>query len=113
MTDGNGSIISSSTYDHERYGIRVTEKDDKGKTILSMKTNEYEFKRTARTIKTKQFICEAPIATGKSTALRKWLFSRLNPKYNDYYKFIVIVPTVNIAEEFYNKLSAMMKDVIE
>ena len=113
LTDEKGNIESSGIYDDEQYGKRYIKRDDKGRVILSMKTNEYEFKQPKRTIKTKKFICEAPIAAGKSTALRKWLFSRINPKYNEYNKFIVIVPTVNIAEEFYNKLSALMKDVVE
>ena len=51
-------------------------------------------------IQTKKFICKAPIGFGKSTAIRKWIST-----YKDN-KFMVIVPTVNIAEEFYIKLSS-------
>ena len=49
----------------------------------------------------KKFICEAPIGSGKSTAIRKWISSHKTEK------FMVIVPTVNIAEEFYTKLIDM------
>lgn len=47
----------------------------------------------------KKFICEAPIGSGKSTAIRKWMLNTIPGN-----KFILIVPTVNIAIEFYAKL---------
>ena len=47
----------------------------------------------------KKFICEAPIGSGKSTAIRKLKSSHKTDK------FLVIVPTVNIAEEFYSKMN--------
>lgn len=53
----------------------------------------------------KHFICEAPVGSGKSTAIIKWIYNTI-PKN----KFILIVPTVNIANEFYNKLNESLKD---
>ena len=47
----------------------------------------------------KKFICEAPIGSGKSTAIRKWIYNTAPDN-----KFILIVPTINIAMEFYSKL---------
>ena len=47
----------------------------------------------------KKFICQAPIGSGKSTALRKWVYNTVPTN-----KFILIVPTINIAMEFYSKL---------
>ena len=55
----------------------------------------------------KKFICEAPIGSGKSTAIRKWISSHKTDK------FLVIVPTVNIAEEFYTKLNDMKVNSIQ
>ena len=54
---------------------------------------------TTITKSTKKFICEAPIGSGKSTAIRKWMVNTINKN-----KFILIVPTVNIAMEFYSKM---------
>ncbi len=47
----------------------------------------------------KKFICQSPIGTGKSTAIRKWIYNTVPDN-----KFIVVVPTINIAMEFYSKL---------
>ena len=47
----------------------------------------------------KCFICSSPIGSGKSTAIRKWIVSTYTKS-----KYIVIVPTVNIAMEFYGKM---------
>lgn len=47
----------------------------------------------------KKFICQAPIGSGKSTAIRKWIYNTVPDN-----KFILIVPTINIAAEFYSKL---------
>ena len=47
----------------------------------------------------KKFICQSPIGTGKSTAIRKCIYSTVPNN-----KFIVDAPTINIAKEFYSKL---------
>lgn len=47
----------------------------------------------------KKFICEEPISSGQSTAIRKWIYNTAPDN-----KFILIVPTINIAMEFYSKL---------
>ena len=47
----------------------------------------------------KKFICQAPIGSGKSTAIRKWIYNTVPNN-----KFLLIVPTINIAMEFYSKL---------
>ncbi len=47
----------------------------------------------------KKFICQAPIGSGKSTAIRKWIYNTVSNN-----KFILIVPTINIALEFYTKI---------
>ena len=47
----------------------------------------------------KKFICQAPIVSGKSTAIRIWIY---NTEPDN--KFILIVHTINIAAEFYSKL---------
>lgn len=59
----------------------------------------YNLRKITKQIRTKKFICEAPIGSGKSTAIRIWISAHKDNKY------MVIVPTVNIAEEFYTKLS--------
>ena len=51
----------------------------------------------------KKFICQAPIGSGKSTAIRKWIYNTVPDN-----KFILIVPTINIAAEFYSKLYAVL-----
>lgn len=51
----------------------------------------------------KHFICEAPVGSGKSTAIREWMINTINEN-----KFILIVPTVNIAIEFYSKISKVI-----
>ncbi len=52
-------------------------------------------------IRSKKFICEAPTCSGKSTAIHKLISSHKTER------FMVIVPTVNITEELYTKLSDM------
>ena len=63
--------------------------------------NKYDLRKITKQIRSKKFICEAPIDSGKSTAIRKLISSHKTEV------FMVIVPTVNIAEEFYTKLSNM------
>ena len=63
--------------------------------------DKYDLRKITKQIRMKKFICEAPIGSGKSTVIRKWISSHKTDK------FIVIVPTVNIAEEFYTKLIDM------
>ena len=70
------------------YEITSTKYDDKGTKFI---------KSTEKSIK--KFICQAPIGSGKSTALRKWIYNTVPNN-----KFILIVPTINIAMEFYSKL---------
>ena len=76
------------TLPSKTYEITSTIRDDSG-TELST-TEE-------KTIK--KFICQAPIGSGKSTAIRKWVYNTVPNN-----KFILIVPTINIAMEFYSKL---------
>ena len=55
-----------------------------------------------------KFICEAPVGSGKSTAIKKFIQNQITKSIqeNEYkYKFIVIVPTINIAEQFASNLS--------
>ena len=66
-----------------------------------MDHNRYDLRKITKQIRMKKFICEAPIGSGKSTAIRKWISSHKTEK------FMVIVPTENIAEEFYTKLIDM------
>ena len=55
-----------------------------------------------------KFILNAPIGSGKSTAACEWMTMKAQTTMNDIngkvYRFIVIVPTVNIAYDFYNKI---------
>lgn len=62
----------------------------------------YDFDKRTKEVVTKKFICEAPVGSGKSTAICKWI------SHHEFEWFMVIVPTVNIAEEFYVKLSGML-----
>ena len=66
---------------------------------LSRDHNRHDLNKITKKIRPKKFICEAPIDSGKSTAIRKLISSYKTEK------FMVIVPTVNIAEEFYTKLN--------
>ena len=65
------------------FEISYSERNEEGTT------NEITIENTI-----KKFICQAPIGSGKSTALRKWPNN----------KFILVIPTINIAMEFYSKL---------
>ena len=68
--------------------------------ITSTKYNKEGIEISATVEKTiKKFICQAPIGSGKSTAIRKWIYNTVPNN-----KFILIVPTINIALEFYTKL---------
>ena len=62
---------------------------------LSRDHNRHDLNKITKKIRPKKFICEAPIGSSKSTAIRKLISSYKTEK------FMVIVPTVNIAEEFY------------
>lgn len=73
---------------YKTYEISFTEYDNEGTELI-----------TTREKAIKKFICQAPIGSGKSTAIRKWIYNTV-PKN----KFILIVPTINIALEFYSKL---------
>ena len=84
LCDENGDVIDYMDYDDYYY---------------CMDHNKYDLRKITKQIRTKKFICEAPIGSGKSTAIRKWISS------HNTEKFMVIVPTVNIAEEFYTKLN--------
>ena len=67
----------------------------------------YDLDKRTKDVVTKKFICEAPVGSGKSTAIRKWI------SHHEWKWFMVIVPTVNIAEEFYVKLSDMLNYDVE
>lgn len=49
------------------------------------------------------FICETPVGSGKSTAIREWLSHTIPDE-----KYILIVSTVNITLEFYSKLCKIL-----
>ena len=53
-----------------------------------------------------KFICEAPIGSGKSTAICNLISSHKTDRF-------MVVPTVNIAEEFYTKLNDMNVNSIQ
>ena len=56
-----------------------------------------------------KFICDAPVGSGKSTAIKRfmtnWIIEELKGDLSERFKFIYIVPTVNIAEHFCNKFT--------
>ena len=70
------------------FEITYSERNEEGNT------NEITIEKTK-----KKFICQAPICSGKSTAIRKWIYNTIPNN-----KFILVVPTISIAMEFYSKL---------
>ena len=95
--------IESEIFDNIPYNyITFTREQSTGSTTLKYRE--------------KKFIIDAPIGCGKSSAVCKWIFktvlnqngssicSRDNQEYPAESKFILIVPTINIASEFYNKI---------
>lgn len=80
---------------------RLFNEDSHGRIIEQVLLNE----------KTHKFICNAPIGSGKSTAIRNWIVNTYNNEDNEVIgkrKYILIVPTVNIALEFYSKMMPQM-----
>ena len=70
--------------------------------------NKYDLCMIIKQTKTKKFIFEAQMFSGKSTAIRKMISAHTTDSQSELGKagkFKVIVPTVNIAEEFYIKMS--------
>ncbi len=67
--------------------------------------NKYDFPETTNQIRTKKIICEAPMGSGKQTVIGKWISAHKTDR------FMVIVPTVNIPEEFFAKLSKTNKNI--
>ena len=63
--------------------------------------NKYDLRKITKQIRMKKLIWKAPIGSGKSTAIRKRISSHKTEN------LMVIVPTVNIAKEFYTKLNDM------
>ena len=63
--------------------------------------NKYDLRKITKQIRMKKLICEAPIGSGKSTAIRKRISSHKTENLME------IVSTVNIAKEFYTKLNDM------
>lgn len=45
---------------------------DYDNSYYCMDHNRYELRKITKPIRTKKFICEAPIGSGKSTSIRKW-----------------------------------------
>ncbi|KAK8883591.1 hypothetical protein M9Y10_042685 [Tritrichomonas musculus] len=95
--------IESEIFDNIPYNyITFTREQSTGSTTLKYRE--------------KKFIIDAPIGCGKSSAVCKWIYktvlnqngssicSRDNQEYPAESKFILIVPTINIASEFYNKI---------
>ena len=74
-------------------------------TITREKQNEISELRYEHEMK---FILNAPIGSGKSTAACEWMTNKAHSTMNNIngkvYRFIVIVPTVNIAQDFYTKI---------
>ena len=64
-----------------------------------------------------KFICDAPVGSGKSTAIKKfmtnWIIEELKGDLTERFKFIYIVPTVNIAEHFCNNFKITYEKVNE
>ena len=56
-------------------------------------------------IDAKRFICTAPVGSGKSTALQKWIIKNITRQ-----NFLVIVPTTNIAENFNNNIISLLNE---
>ena len=100
LTSGEHVVIDDELEICDKYG-NVIDYIDYDTYYYCMDHSKYELREITRQIRTKKFICEAPIGSGKSSAIRKWISAH---KTN---KFMVIVPTVNIAEEFYTKLCKM------
>ncbi len=84
LCDENGDVIDYIDYDDYYY---------------CMNLSRYDLRKITKQIRMKKFICEASIGSGKSTAIHKWISSHKTEK------FMVIVPTLNIAEEFYTKIN--------
>lgn len=61
--------------------------------------NKYVLGKIDKRIRTKEIIYEAPIGYGKLAAIRRWISAHKDDKFK------VIAPNVNIAEEFYTKLT--------
>ena len=64
-----------------------------------------------------KFICDAPVGSGKSTAIKKfltnWIIEELKGDLTERFKFIYIVPTVNIAEHFCNNFKITYQQEID
>ena len=103
LTSGEHVDIDAELEIYDKYGnvIDYMDYDD----YYSMDHSKYDLSITTKQIRTKKFICEAPIGSGKSTAIRKWIFSHATER------FMIIIPTVNIAEEFYIKLGNMNREL--
>lgn len=70
-------------------------------------SNRQHLKQREILIKERRFICDAPIGCGKSTALRNWILNTYKTN-----KYLVIVPTINIAEEFYDKIYEVLNKTL-
>ena len=66
--------------------------------------NKCDLCKITKQIRNKKFIREAPIGSDKSPAKRRYISAHKDNK------FMVIVPIVNIAEEFYTKLTLIIDD---
>ncbi len=86
-------------YDENGNVIDYVEFDDS--PCYYIDSDKYDLRKITKQIRTKKFICQAPIGSGKSTAIRKLIASHSTER------FVVIVPTENIATVFYTKLSDM------
>ena len=104
LTNGESPIEICNEIEHydENGDIYYVDYDE----FYFMDRNKYDLRKITKQIRTKKFICEALIGSGKSTAIRKWISSHSTER------FMVIVPTVNIATEFYTKLSDMVVNSI-
>ena len=67
-----------------RYETSYIKNDDGGNILTTFIEKEV-----------KKFICQAPISSGKWTALRKWIYNCMPNN-----KFILILPTIYISLEF-------------
>lgn len=104
--------ISSEIFDNIPYNnitfTRETFPLENPSNTIGLKSSQ----KSTHECKERKFIIDAPIGSGKSSAVCKWIslatttrasLSESKTVSNDC-RFILIVPTINIASEFYNKI---------
>ena len=92
LTSGEHIDIDDDIELHDEYGNVIDYMNYKN-YYYCMNHNKYDLSKITMKIRSTKFVCEEPIGSGKSTAIRKWISVHKTDK------FMVIVPTVNITEE--------------